>query len=271
MRRLCSALGVAPSGYYAWRARPVSQREMANQVLIGQIEAVFQQSHQTYGSPRVHAELMKQEIPCNEKRVARLMRLQGLQARRVRRRRTTTDSQHTQPVAPNVLNQDFHATAPNQKWVTDITYVPTAQGWLYLAAVMDLFSRRIVGWAMDATITTQLTLQALRMALLTRQPPVGLVHHSDRGSQYASQEYRTLLDRRHIQASMSRTGNCYDNAAMESFFATLKTELVHHHQYLTRSEAKSSIFAYIEGFYNRRRRHSAIGYQSPLEYERTVT
>lgn len=181
---------------------------MANLVLIGQIEAVFQQSHQTYGSSRVHAELVKQEIPGNEKRVARLMRRQGLQARRVRRRRTTTDSQHTQPVAPNVLNQDFHATAPNQKWVTDITYVPTAQGWLYLAAFMDLFSRRIVGWAMDATITTQLTLQALRMALLTRQPPVGLVHHSDRGSQYASQEYRQPLDRRYIQASMSRTGNC---------------------------------------------------------------
>lgn len=270
MRRLCSALGVAPSGYYAWRERPVSQREMANQVLIGQIEAVFQQSHQTYGSPRVHAELVKQEIPCNEKRVARLMRLQGLQARRVRRRRTTTDSQHTQPVAPNVLNQDFHATAPNQKWVTDITYVPTAQGWLYLAAVMDLFSRRIVGWAMDATITTQLTLQALRMALLTRQPPAGLLHHSDRGSQYASHEYRTLLDHHQIQVSMSRTGNCYDNAAIESFFATLKTELVHHHQYLTRSQAKSSIFAYIEGFYNRRRCHSALGYQSPLEYERAV-
>lgn len=226
-------------------------------------------SHQTYGSPRIHAELCACGHPCNRKRVARLMRLHGIQARGRRRcRMVTTDSRHDLPVAPNLLGQDFSAQAPDEKWVSDITYVPTREGWLYLAAILDLFSRKVVGWSMDQTMTASLVTQALRMALHSRRPASPLLHHSDRGGQYASYAYQELLKANAFQVSMSRSGNVYDNAVMESFFGSLKTELIYHQQFRTIQEAKTHIFAYIEGFYNNRRRHSSLGYVSPDEFER---
>jgi putative transposase len=264
---MCGVLGVSVSGYYAWRKRPVSRREEANQALVQRIRRLYHRSHQTYGSPRLWAELRAEGEQCSLNRVARLMRLHHIGARRPRRYTVTTQSQHQYPVAPNVLGRDFTASAPNQKWVADITYVPTQEGWLYLATLMDLFSRKIIGWAMDKSLATDLTCQALRMALATRQPIVGLLHHSDRGSQYASQAYQSLLQARGVQVSMSRSGNCYDNAAMESLFGTIKAELIHHQTYRTRQEAKTAIFAYIETFYNRHRRHSTLGYLSPDQYE----
>jgi transposase InsO family protein len=266
---MCRVLQVSRSGYYAWCQRPVSEREMANQKLTKQIEEIHQESRQTYGSPRIHAELADQEIKCGHNRVARLMRQAGLRAKQKRKFKvTTTDSAHNYPVAPNRLDQDFQASQPNEKWVADITYIATAEGWLYLAAVMDLYSRRIVGWAMADTLARSLPLAALQMALETRQPPPGLLHHSDRGSQYASQDYQAVLTKYQIQGSMSRAGNCYDNAPIESFFGTLKTELIHHRHYATRAEAKTDIFEYIEVFYNRFRRHSALDNLCPVVFEK---
>ncbi len=268
---MCRVLQVSRSGYYAWRQRPVSRREMANQKLTQQIEAIHQQSRQTYGSPRIQAELADQGVKCGQNRVARLMRQAELRAKQERQFKvTTTDSAHNYPIAPNLLEQDFQASRPNEKWLADITYIATAEGWLYLAAVMDLYSRRIVGWAMGDTLERWLPLAALQMALDSRQPPPGLLHHSDRGSQYASDDYQTVLTKYQMQGSMSRTGNCYDNAPMESFFGTLKTELVYHCHYATRAEAKTAIFEYIEVFYNRFRRHSALDYQSPVAFEQSV-
>lgn len=264
---LCRVLGVSVSGYYAWLKRPVSQRSQANQVLVAQIEAVHRASYETYGSPRVHAELVAQGYGCGRHRIARLMRRDGIQAKQCRRRRITTIRRAGDPVAPNLLERQFTATAPNQKWLADITYIPTQEGDLYLAPVLDLYARKIVGWAMDTTLKSELVERALQMALRQRRPTAGLLHHSDRGCQYTSQAYQQLLKRHGCQISMSRVGNCYDNAPMESFFGTLKSELVHHRPYRTRAEAKRDIFAYIEGFYNRRRRHSALGYQSPEQFE----
>jgi len=266
--RMCEVLGVSRSGYYAWCRQHPSQREQLNQVLLTHIRAIYAASRQTYGSPRVHAELVARGLACNRKRVERLMRLAHLQARRPHRRRVTTQVDGALPIAPNRLNRDFQAIAPNQKWVSDITYVPTDEGWLYLATVMDLYSRRIIGWAMQDTLADELTQAALQMAFRQSRPARGLLHHSDRGSQYASAEYQTLLTAHHGVPSMSRAGNCYDNAPMESFFSTLKTELVHQRHYRTRAEARQDIFAYIEGFYNTQRRHSALGYRSPIEFER---
>ena len=266
---MCRVLHVSRSGYYAWRRRPVSGREMANQKLTEQIEEIHQESRQTYGSPRIHAELADQGVKCGHNRVARLMRKAELRAKQNRKFKVrTTDSAHDYPVAPNLLEQDFQASQPNEKWVADITYILTAEGWLYLAAVMDLYSRRIVGWAMGDTLERWLPLAALEMALETRQPAPGLLHHSDRGSQYASEDYQAVLTKYQIQASMSRTGNCYDNAPIESFFGTLKTELVHHRHYATRAEAKTDIFEYIEVFYNRFRRHSALDNLCPVVFEK---
>ena len=268
IQKLCHNLQVSPSGYYTWRGRPESQRDQANQKLVQQIREIHAESRETYGSPRVHAELVGQGIKCNKKRVERLMRVNHIRAKQHRRRRVkTTDSDHDLPVAPNVLNRHFEANAPNQKWVTDITYVPTAEGWLYLAAVMDLFSRRVVGWSMASTLCTSLVKDAVLMAIADRQPDAGLIHHSDRGSQYASAEYQTLLKTHQMVVSMSRTGNCYDNAPMESFFGTLKCELIHDRHYRTRAEARHDIFEYLEVFYNRKRRHSSLGYLSPVRYE----
>ena len=241
---------------------------MADQALMQHIKEIHHHSRQTYGSPRIQAELAENGVNCSPKRVARLMRDEELWAKQKRKFKvTTTDSAHNYPVAPNRLNQDFTASRPNEKWLVDITYIPTAEGWLYLAVVMDLYSRRIVGWAMSDSLERHLVIVALHMALTMRQPPPGLLHHSDRGSQYASEDYQAWLTKYQIQGSMSRTGNCYDNAPMESFFATLKTELVHHCHYQTKAEAKTDIFEYIELFYNRFRRHSALHYQSPVNFE----
>jgi putative transposase len=245
---LCRMLGVSVSGYYAWLKRPVSQRTQANQALVVQIKAVHRASYETYGSPRVYAELVARGYACGRHRIARLMRLHGIQAKQCRRRRLTTIKREGDPVAPNHLDRQFTATAPNQKWLADITYIPTQEGDLYLAPILDLYARKIVGWAMDTTLKTELVERALQMAFRQRRPAVGLLHHSDRGCQYTSQAYQCLLKSHHCQVSMSRVGNCYDNAPMESFFSTLKSELVHHRQYRTRAEAKRDIFAYIEGF-----------------------
>jgi len=267
---------VSPSGYYRWRQRRVqckqSQREMANQALLREMRLIHQEVRQTYGSPRMHAELVARGYSCSLNRVVRLMQEEGIHARSRRRWQVqTTDSRHPLPVAPNWLRQDFTATEANKKWVADITYVPTRTGWLYLAVVLDLYSRMVVGWCMDTSMATHLIASALTMALHTRRPAPdsGLLHHSDRGSQYASYHYQQILASYGIQASMSRTGNVYDNAVMESFFSTIKKELVHHKDYATQQEAKRDIFQYIEGFYNRRRRHSALDYQSPLQFEAT--
>jgi len=216
----------------------------------------------------VIAELREQGVRTGRKRIARLMREQGLRARRKRRFRTTTDSRHDLPIAPNVIARKFEAPAPNTTWVTDITYIWTHEGWLYLAVILDLFSRRIVGWSMSEQITRQIALNALAMALSRRQPPRGLIHHSDRGSQYASDEYRRLLAANGIVGSMSRRGNCWDNAVAESFFSTLKLELVHEHDWATRAEARAAIFEYLEVFYNGQRRHSSLDYVSPVAFER---
>jgi len=244
---MCRVLHVSRSGYYAWLKRPTSPREMADQALMQHIKEIHHHSRQTYGSPRIQAELAENGVNCSHKRVARLMRNEELWAKQSRKFKvTTTDSVHNYPVAPNRLDQDFSASRPDEKWLTDITYIPTAEGWLYLAVVMDLYSRRIVGWAMADTLERSLVMAALTMAIKMRQPPPGLLHHSDRGSQYASDDYQALLTQHHMCCSMSRTGNCYDNAPMESFFGTLKTELVHHCHYQTKVEAKTDIFEYIE-------------------------
>jgi len=265
---MCRVLGVSESGYYAWRKRPPSARGEANRVLVEQIRCIHQESHQTYGSPRIRAALRAQGVVCNQKRVARLMRLYHIRGcDRRRRRRTTTQSHHRYPVAANLLQRDFTAEAPNRKWLGDISYIDTREGALYLASLEDVFSRKIVGWAMDDHMETALVERALRMALAQRQPAAGLLHHSDQGSQYASDAYRGLLAKRDIVASMSRTGDCYDNAMKESFFATLKTECATE-PFATRAEARTTVFEYIEVFYNRQRLHSALGYRSPEHFER---
>jgi transposase InsO family protein len=265
--RMCQVLKVSPSGYYAWRSRPVSAREMANRELVKKIETVYNESYETYGSPRVYSELKAQGVACSENRVARLMRLRGLQAKQVRRYKSTTRRNKKHPVAPNLLKRDFVAERPDHKWLTDITYIPTQEGWLYLAAVLDLFGRRIVGWAMSERMTAELTSRALKMAIRQRRPAAGLIHHSDQGSQYTDGTYQTFLSDHDIQPSMNGVGTWYDNAPMESFFGTLKSELVHHRVYKSRDEAKPDLFFYIEAFYNRRRRHSSLGYLSPEAYE----
>jgi putative transposase len=267
VRRQCQALGVSHSGYYAWQARQKRPEDERFRALIEHIRRIHHRSRRTYGSPRVCAELRATGTVCNHKRVARLMRLEGLYGRRKQRKVRTTDSRHNFPIAHNLLNRQFRADAPNTKWVADITYIPTHEGWLYLAAVMDLYSRKIVGWSMNTQITADLVENALRMALYERQPAPGLLYHSDRGGQYASEQVRQILAANHIAVSMSRTGNCYDNAVMESFFSTLKCEWVHHQDYKTRTEASRDIFDYIAGFYNNARRHSTLGYLSPNEFE----
>ena len=265
--RLCQVLKVSPSGYYAWRQRAVSGREMANQELVKRIETVYNDSGETYGSPRVYRELKAAGVACSENRVARLMRLRQLRPKQVRRYKSTTKRNKAHPVAPNVLNRDFTADRPDHKWLSDITYIPTGEGWLYLAAILDLYARRIVGWAMSDRMTSDLTLTALKQALRRRQPARGLIHHSDQGSQYTDQAYQALLKAHSIQPSMNGVGTWYDNAPMESFFGTLKSELVHHRHYGTHEEARPDLFYYIEAFYNRRRRHSSLDYLSPEAYE----
>jgi transposase InsO family protein len=268
VKQMCQGLGVNRSGYYAWRSRPDSQRAQANQRLLVQIREEYQLSKKTYGSPRIHATLRRKGVRCSRKRVARLMRLDNIAARRARRYipRTTQKDPNAIP-APNLLNQDFSSPAPDRKWVSDITYIETAEGWLYLAAVLDLFSRRVVGWAMDEHMEASLVQQAWHMAVAQRCPSADLLHHSDQGSQYTSEVYLQSLAAHHCQVSMSRTGNCFDNAAMESFFSTLKTECANE-PFDTRAHARTAIFEYIEAWYNRQRLHSSLGYLSPEEFER---
>lgn len=267
MTRLCKVLDVSPSGYYAWRQRPASAREMANRELVKKIEVVYNDSYGTYGSPRIYRELQAQGVACSENRVARLMRLYHIRAKQTRRCKVTTKRNKCHPVAPNVLKRDFTADRPDQKWLSDITYIPTLEGWLYLAVILDLYARRIVGWSMSDRMTTTLTLDALQMAILHRQPGPGLIHHSDQGSQYTDQAYQSVLENYGIRVSMNSVGSWYDNAPMESFIGTLKSELVHHRLYRTRDEARPDLFFYIEAFYNQRRRHSSLDYLSPEAYE----
>ena len=267
---LCRLLEVSPSGFYAWQQRrnQPGPRALANQTLTGQITTVFAESRQTYGSPRVQQALRQQGCHHGRNRIARLMRTAGLYGRQKSRYRVqTTDSHHDHPIAPNHLAEAPQATAPNQIWVMDITYIPTGEGWLYVAAVLDLYSRKIVGWAMSHRIDTLLVLQALAMALRHRQPPAKLLCHSDRGVQYAAADYRHALTRAGLIASMSRKGNCYDNATMESFWSTLKWELVYRREFATHHQARSAIFDYIECFYNPKRLHSALNFRSPVDFE----
>ena len=267
VRVMCSVLEVSASGYYAWRHRPESIRSQANQVLLGDIRRVHADSRRRYGSPRVHAALLAEGQRVGRNRVARLMRRHGIAVRTKRCFRVTTDSKHGFPVAPNLLDRKFTAPGPNKVWLADMTYIPTGEGWLYLAVVLDLFSRKVVGWAMRETMAQELTLSALQMAITNRKPGPGLLQHSDRGSQYAAHDYRRLLAKHGMLCSMSRKGNCWDNAPMESFFGSLKTELEEDGPFLTRQHARSTLFSFLEVFYNRTRLHSAIGYKTPADME----
>jgi putative transposase len=267
VQRLCRVLGVSRSGYYAWRGRGESVRAQANQQLLVQIRAEYHLSRQTYGSPRIHAALHRQGIECSRKRVAHLMRQAALVARpRHRQTPRTTQRDPTGQPAPNLLQRDFSSPAPDRKWVSDITYIDTAEGWLYLAVVLDLFSRRVVGWAMADHLEASLTQSAWEMAVAQRRPSAELLHHSDQGRQYTCTVYQQNLASYGCQVSMSRVGDCYDNAAMESFFSTLKAECATH-RFATQAEARTAIFEYIEAWYNPRRLHSTLGYRSPLEFE----
>jgi putative transposase len=268
---MCDTLQVSKSGYYARKKRPVSELRGRRVQLIERIRRTHEQSRCIYGSPRITIELKESGVSVCRNTVARYMREEGIRSKiKCRFRVVTTDSRHDHPVAANVLNRSFDADAPDRKWCVDITYIATSQGWLYLSAVIDLCSRKVVGWAMADHLRTELCLEALSMAMKRRCPKPGLLHHSDRGIQYACEAYRLFLDRHQIEPSMSRRGNCYDNAVMESFFGTLKTELVYHENYQTRAQARLSIFEYIEVFYNRQRRHSAIGYKSPEQFEASL-
>jgi putative transposase len=264
---MCDVLDVSRSGYYTWHTRPASKREMADAEYMKQIRQIYDDSHQTYGYERIWQELRDDGIPCGKHRVRRLMRLEGLVVKQTKHYKRTTHANPDHQPAPNLLEGDFKAERPDAKWCADITYIPTQEGWLYLAVILDLFSRRIVGWAMAARMTQHLVSTALQMALRQRQPLEPLIHHSDRGSQYTSHAFQELLADNNITPSMNGRGNCYDNAPVESFFGSLKAELVHHAVYRTRQEAMMDIFFYIEGFYNRTRRHSTLGYLSPVDFE----
>lgn len=265
--RGCRLFGVSMSGYYAWKRRGPSKRQYGDMILLSHIRNRFTLSHETYGSPRMHADLRADGITGGRHRIARIMRDNGLKALQKRRYKKTIDSDHGGPVAPNILDQDFTAEAPNQKWGVDISYIWTAEGWLYLAVVVDLFSRRIVGWAVSDRMKKDLAMTALKRALVIRRPPKGTIHHSDRGSQYCSTEYQKILTDNGFVISMSGKGNCYDNAMVETVFKTLKSELVWRTIFLSRHQAEIAIGHYIDGFYNPTRRHSALGYQSPCAFE----
>jgi putative transposase len=271
VRLMCRVLEVSASGYYAWRSRPESARARANRTLLADVRRLHAEHHGRYGSPRMHAALRAEGRMASRGRVARLMRRHGIRALAGRRfKPCTTDSRHYLPIAPNLLNQAFVAVAPDCIWLADITYITTSEGWLYLAAVLDLATRKIVGWAMRDHMRTELPLAALMMAAQRQRPAEGLICHSDRGSQYASEAYGRQLTAMKAKPSMSRTACCYDNAPMESFFHTLKVELVHQRRWPTREAARRDLFAYIEGYYNRRRIHSALGYRTPEQAERQM-
>jgi len=264
---MCNVLGVSESGFYAWRKRPACQRIRDDAQLTQEIRQVFVTHRSRYGSPRIHRELRDQGRRTSRKRVARLMREADMSARRKQRRVLTTRRDASHPVAPNVLNRAFTATEPNKTWVTDITYIPTVQGWLYLAVILDLYSRAVVGWSMSTSCDATLVESALKMAVARRRPQAGLLHHSDRGCQYTSHAYCQQLELLGMVVSMSRKGNCWDNAVMESFFGSLKEECVGSTVYPSHEQARCSLFEYLEVYYNRQRRHSTLGYVSPLMYE----
>jgi putative transposase len=269
VQTMCEVLQVSPSGYYAWRVRPASARARANDALEVEIRAIHAESKQRYGSRKVHAKLRRQRR-VNHKRVARLMRKNGLKSRRVRHHKFTTNSKHGLAVAPNLLNREFTAEQPNTKWVSDITFVPTREGWLYLAVVLDLFARRVVGWDIQKHMTRELVMTAFEQAARARSIAVGLLFHSDRGSQYASDDFIDLIGIFEVTQSMSRAGEVYDNAVMESFFAGYKMECVPAYGFETHQQARSETFEYIEVFYNRKRLHSSLGYLTPVEAEQAV-
>jgi putative transposase len=265
--RMCRAMKVSRSGYYEWRTRPPSTRQQANAQLVASLRRVYEDNKGRTGAPRIAKQLRAEGSKVGKNRVARLMRAEQLRAKAARKYKATTNSNHSLPVAPNLLQQDFSADAPNQKWVSDITYVATDEGWLYVAAVLDLYSRCVVGWAMSERMTAQLVCDALQMALWRRKMPVGTIVHSDRGSQYCSADYQRLLKDSQLVCSMSKKGDCYDNAAMESWNHSFKVEAIHGERFKTRDSAKTHVFDYIEVYYNRRRLHSRLGYLSPEAFE----
>jgi putative transposase len=264
---MCSTLGVSPAGFYAWLRRPRSEQQQRRDALLVEIRAVHAEVKKRYGSPRIYKELQARGVDCCVNTVAKLMHDNDIRSKTARKFRNTTDSNHSLPVADNLLDRQFDPAGPNEKWVGDITYIPTREGWLYLAVIEDLYSRRIVGWAMADHMESRLVVDAMEMAVARRLPGEGLLAHTDRGSQYASDHYQRLLRKHGIECSMSRVAQCWDNAPMESFFASLKKELVHDEDYQTRAEARTSIVEYIEVFYNVKRRHSSLGYVSPTEFE----
>jgi putative transposase len=267
IRLMYQVLNVSASGYYDWRRRPESARRQSNRALDSQIGQIYSEHKQRYGAPRITDELKDRGLQCSENRVARRMKSLGLQGIQAKKFKRTTDSNHDKPVAPDLIEQDFTARAPNQKWVSDLTYIWTDEGWLYLAVIMDLYSRAIVGWSMGKRMTQQLICDALTMALFRRRFPKGVILHSDRGSQYCSKLYQGLIKQMGLRCSMGRRATCFDNAAMESFFHSLKVELIHRERYTTRQSAKGAIFEYIEIYYNRKRKHSAIGHKIPMQFE----
>ncbi len=267
IRIMCAVLGVSPAGFYAWEKRPESERSKTDLRILTKIKEKFKTSRETYGYRRIQSDLVDDGELCGKNRVARIMKSNQIRPKTRRKFKVTTDSKHNKPIHENHLNREFDASNPNQRWTTDITYISTKEGWLYLAVIMDLCSRKIIGWSMSDRMKEALVIDALKMALFRRKIHSGLLIHSDRGSQYASDCFQALLRANNIDCSMSRKGNCWDNAAMESFFHTLKTECVYHENYATREEAKKSIFDYIEIFYNRLRKHSFLGYQSPEQFE----
>jgi putative transposase len=271
IQKMAQALQISRSGYYAWVNWVETPKKRDDRRLVEQIKAIYHRSKKIYGSPRITAQLHREGVTCGKNRVARLMRLNCLQSCKQKKYKATTNSKHHYPVAANLLNRNFTVQKPNTVWVADISYIPTQEGWLYLAGIKDLCTQKIVGWSMDKTMTRSLAIQALQMALLRQKPQNGLILHSDRGVQYACYEYQAVLLANGIRCSMSRPGNPFDNAPMESFFSTLKTEWVHHFNYRSRSEAKSSIFEYIERFYNSHRLNSSIDYRSPNEFERQLS
>ncbi|NOX66676.1 MAG: IS3 family transposase [Chlorobi bacterium] len=264
---MCKTLGVTRSGYHHYLKNRYRKRKLENKVILELIKQIWKNSHHLYGYRRIHAELHSQGLYCNRKRILRLMHQNNIAAKTKKKFKRTTNSNHSNYISPNLLEQNFRVNSSNEVWVADITYISTYEGWLYLSVVIDLYSRKVVGWSMSNRMTSQLVIDSLEYAIADRKPEVGLIFHSDRGSQYSSVEFRRSLKRNRIIQSMSGKGNCYDNAVAESFFHTLKTELVYWIRYKTRKEARSSIFAYIEGFYNRRRRHSYLNYFSPSNFE----
>jgi len=265
--KMCRALGVSRSGYYGWKKQPQGKRRKDEERLLMEIKESYRKSKGNYGSPRIADDLRDKGMRCGKNRVARIMKVNGIKAKTTKKFKATTNSKHNLPVAENLLNRDFTAARPNAVWVSDITYVSTLEGWLYLAVIIDLYSRQVVGWAMHNRLTADFVIRALYQAIGRRRPPAGCIFHSDRGVQYACKDFRKVLQRYNFRQSMSKKGDCYDNAVAESFFHTLKVEHVYQHRYATRAEARQSIFEYVEMFYNRQRKHSALGYRSPVSFE----